>query len=395
MNRPYRPDLAFALLAALVVLAPLATGCADDTTTSLSADFNATSHLDNYGRNVILKTYTNLSTAAVALRDAANTLASNIGGGGDSANLAAAQQAWRDARVWWENSEAFLFGPVDTNGIDPNIDTWRVEEGTALNEAGTINGIIAATTSGSINLTFIQAQNENVKGFHAIEFILFADKDGSTSEADILQDLDSDTDAASRRAYLVACCEALVTRAQQLADAWDPTDGNFLAQLIGPSFPTSTYTSQKQALLEALDGMLGIVQEVGAQKIAAPYNANGGNGEVTDVESRFSRNSISDFASNIRGVLAAWTGDHDGHTSAGGIDAIIFSFDATLSDRVTDEINAAITAIEAIPATFYDRIAARPTVSSEIEAAIAALATLETSLDVDVRAVLNNHTFGK
>ena len=34
--------------------------------------------------------------------------------------------AWVAARVPWEQSEGFLFGPVDTFGYDPAMDSWPV-----------------------------------------------------------------------------------------------------------------------------------------------------------------------------------------------------------------------------------------------------------------------------
>ena len=42
------------------------------------------------------------------------------------ATLGAACEAWIAARLPWEASEGFLFGPVDFNGYDPALDTWPV-----------------------------------------------------------------------------------------------------------------------------------------------------------------------------------------------------------------------------------------------------------------------------
>lgn len=36
--------------------------------------------------------------------------------------------AWITAREPWEESEAFLFGPVDELGLDPNMDSWPLDQ---------------------------------------------------------------------------------------------------------------------------------------------------------------------------------------------------------------------------------------------------------------------------
>src|SRR5947207_13400826 len=45
----------------------------------------------------------------------------------DQTNLDNCRAAWKDVRGTWEQAEAFLFGPVVTNNIDPSTDTWPVD----------------------------------------------------------------------------------------------------------------------------------------------------------------------------------------------------------------------------------------------------------------------------
>lgn len=36
------------------------------------------------------------------------------------------------AREPWEKSEAFLFGPVDAMGLDPNMDSWPLDQASII-----------------------------------------------------------------------------------------------------------------------------------------------------------------------------------------------------------------------------------------------------------------------
>jgi uncharacterized iron-regulated protein len=80
------------------------------------------------------------------------------------ANLANVRQAWREARVPWEKSEGFLFGPVDQQGIDPSIDSWPVNE----------TDLDAVLESGqTLTKSYIDGLDGTLKGFHTIEYLLF------------------------------------------------------------------------------------------------------------------------------------------------------------------------------------------------------------------------------
>lgn len=82
-------------------------------------------------------------------------------------------QAWLKAREPWETSEAFLFGPVDALGLDPNMDSWPLDQ----------DNIIQILTSGKYNdLDWSEGDDDatieavqSVRGFHTLEFLLFKD----------------------------------------------------------------------------------------------------------------------------------------------------------------------------------------------------------------------------
>ena len=77
--------------------------------------------VENDVQNVIIPTYTRLADAAVALQKALGDLsAKDI----KQSDIDAACAAFKEARAWWEKSEAFLGGAASDFDIDPTIDSW-------------------------------------------------------------------------------------------------------------------------------------------------------------------------------------------------------------------------------------------------------------------------------
>jgi len=84
--------------------------------------FAATEMITNLTNDVIVAGYQNLNDEAADFLLATQNLVNTP----TAENLAAAQQAWKDVRVPWEQGESHIFGPVDALSIDPHLDTWPV-----------------------------------------------------------------------------------------------------------------------------------------------------------------------------------------------------------------------------------------------------------------------------
>lgn len=122
-----------------------------------------------YVDKVVVPTYTALSQNNSLLNEAVKTLAANP----NNTNFEKACRAWITAREPWETSEAFLFGPVDAMGLDPNMDSWPLDQ----------DNIVQILNSGNFdNLNRIDGDDDDtieavqsVRGFHTLEFLLFKD----------------------------------------------------------------------------------------------------------------------------------------------------------------------------------------------------------------------------
>lgn len=125
----------------------------------------------NYVEVVVVPTYRDLKTNNQALLDAVEAFRQSP----SNAGFKACANAWLAAREPWETSEAFLFGPVADKGLDPNMDSWPLDQ----------DGIVQVLTSGDYasldwNGDYDEesdaiASAQSLRGFHTLEFLIFKD----------------------------------------------------------------------------------------------------------------------------------------------------------------------------------------------------------------------------
>ncbi len=302
----------------------------------------------NTGENIILATYSLLANRAVELRTATVNFKNNP----TNANLEIAKNAWVSTRLPWEQSEGFLFGPVDQEGLDPNIDSWPVN---VVDLKNVLN------SGKEITVAFLNEQEGTLKGFHTIEFLLWGEG-GNKGIADFTQ---------KELEYLVAAAGSLAQDTKELYDLWAPNSGNFINNMINAGKSNSIYISQKSVLEEIANGLIIIVDEVGNGKINDPLSQN----DLTLEESRFSANSKADFANNIRSVKHIYTGFFT-TTNTGtkeSIGQIIESKKPNIHTKILLEIDQAISNIENIPGTFSDAVVNNKSAVSKAQASVRVL----------------------
>ena len=323
--------------------------------------FNASTMLNDFANTVVLATYTELDNKAGELLSAVKALETDT----SQANLEKAQQAWKATRTPWEQSEAFLFGPVDTQGLDPALDSWPVDH---------VNLQSVLDSSNTLTVDFVSGLEDTQKGFHTIEFLLF--RDGTQRKA---------SDITKRElAYLVSTTENLKASTAQLRLAWAPEGENFSSAVAQAGTGSAIYPSQSAAVQEMVNGMIVIADEVANGKISDPYNES----DTTLVESQFSFNSISDFQDNIRGIQNVYMGKfmNDGQ----GLNEFVNSQNPELDARFQQEVQIAIEAIGAIPDPFRDSITAN---RGAVQAAIDAVSKVQQTLEQDILPLVQSSEF--
>lgn len=125
----------------------------------------------NYVDVVVLPTYQDLVTNNRALLTAVEAFQANP----SNTTFSRCADAWLAAREPWETSEAFLFGPVADKGLDPNMDSWPLDQ----------DAIVQILKSG--NYDYLEwsgdydedsdniASKQAVRGYHTLEFLIFKD----------------------------------------------------------------------------------------------------------------------------------------------------------------------------------------------------------------------------
>lgn len=123
--------------------------------------------INNYVDNVVVPTYKNLKDQNAILYQTVNTFVANPSNDG----FEACATAWMNARQPWETSEAFLFGPVATFGLDPNMDSWPLDQTAIVDimKSQKWNNLIWADGDDDAKVESAQ----NVRGFHTLEFLIF------------------------------------------------------------------------------------------------------------------------------------------------------------------------------------------------------------------------------
>ena len=125
--------------------------------------------VDNYVDVVVVPTYKSLKERNEALYQTVLKFKNSP----SDANFATACNAWLEAREPWERSEAFLFGPVDALGLDPNMDSWPLDQDNIVQILNSGNYDNLDWSDGDDDDTIEAVQS--VRGFHTLEFLLFKD----------------------------------------------------------------------------------------------------------------------------------------------------------------------------------------------------------------------------
>ncbi len=319
--------------------------------------------LENLVNNVYIPTYTSLADETEKLESILKGLTSETI---TQEQVNSACAAFKEARKYWERSEAFLGGPASDFDIDPTIDSWPLNRSLLL-------------TYFKEGMNEEMLEDATILGFHALEFILFRNgqprKVAELKGNDTYVNFESVTGAEELK-YAQTICTLLKERTYQLQVSWEgKTDKNASRMAVvvaanldyttekGLSYGVnltqagknskSTFTDVKQAVAQVLSNDEGscftICNEVGTAKIANPFAT----GDIAYVESPYSYNSITDFADNIRSIRNVWLGSTDKTSNKYSFHSFFASVEqATMTTSIENDYVAAIQAIATMPSPF-------------------------------------------
>ena len=127
--------------------------------------------INQYVDNVVMPTYSDLKEKNSDLY----LSVVDFGNAPSDAKFQAICDAWLAAREPWEQSEAFLFGPVADFGLDPNMDSWPLDQEAIVNTLKSQQWNDMKWEGDYDEDDEAIAAAQNVRGFHTLEFLAFRD----------------------------------------------------------------------------------------------------------------------------------------------------------------------------------------------------------------------------
>ncbi len=321
-----------------------------------SVDFATlkTTVLADFSSKVAVTIYLDLDNAATSL----NTAIQNLNTNTTEANLTAAKTAWKNMRNFWEQSESFLFGPVEDNDYDPNMDTWPTDY---------VQLDSMLTSTNALSLADIQSATLSLRGYHPIEYIIFGNH-GNRAAADI---------TARQKIYMLSLSQDLANTCHALYLSWTSAPTNFAQQLTTAGVSSTVYAKKQEAYLAMVEAMIAICEEVGEGKMKEPFDAQ----NPAIVESPYSGNSTTDFKNNIVGVQNVYLCKY-GSNSGKGLKDLVASKNLSLDNKLQNQITAAINSFDNITA-YYEVAIINQKV--QCQQTMAALATLKATLENELK----------
>ena len=322
----------------------------EDNTTSIDFKPLEQTVITDFTNNVALTGYSQLKTAAATLNTSIQTLNSST----TDANLLSSRIAWKNMRQTWEQCESFLFGPVEDNDYDPNMDTWPTDY-------AQMDSLLASTNP--LDVSDIQNLTLSLRGYHPIEYILFGGH-GSQTASQV---------TTRQKIYMVSLTTDLVNTCNSLYQSWTAAPENFAQQVMTAGSGSTKFSTKEEVYMALAGGLIDICEEVGKGKMKEPYDAQ----DPAIVESPFSGNSATDFKNNIIGIRNVYMGMSGGT----GLKDIVAAKNKSLDNTLQAQINAAISSFDNITENYEQAII---TQRVQVQQTMTALATLKTTLESEL-----------
>jgi uncharacterized iron-regulated protein len=356
---------------AVVALGALLVSCNKENTPENGLTENQkkmVSVVENYVPNVVYGTYKALADETENLYNALESASQKGVSALTQSELDAICATFLNARKYWEQSEAFLYGPATTFGIDPHIDTWPLDVealATALSNADQV-----AMLEGEDGIGYAGAKlGQELLGFHGIEFIIF--REGQNRTVAALQSRETDEAFAKYNVtgeqelvYATAVAGDLRDNCYRLYASWNPdaekkytdrmeeieaeTEINgkvYGANILGAAKLGSSFETWEEVLSTILiGGCSNICAEVADVKMG---NAHSGE-DINYIESPYSEKSFQDFIDNILSIRNTLYGGREASApAANSLQTLLKDLGYPDASAIQTKMDAAINALKA------------------------------------------------
>ena len=312
----------YKVLASACIFAAVA--CEDNLITESQQDKELKAAVEQYVPNVIYNIYGKLADSSEELYKQISALKAS-----DTftqAQIGLICQTFLEARKWWEQSEAFLYGAATNYGIDPHIDSWPLDKDKLAKSLANAETIADLDKEGAGAVDEIGAAS---LGFHGIEFIFF--RNGKNRSIEALNGIEDDASFAGRNIsgkseiiFATAVAEDLRNYCFELQAAWDPDCPEERVALVEDQLELntimdsgltygenllmtgnagSTYRNWQESVSSILvAGCSNIANEVANTKIGTAHYVSSSEYNPDYIESPYSKKSYEDFKDNILSI---------------------------------------------------------------------------------------------
>ncbi len=366
--------LKFPLYVATVALMGMGVAaCSDDNNDPMPDDSELSAQeqalkdvIADYVDMTVIPTYNGMANAAMQLHDKCIEIRSNFRDGSlTEDDVIEAGNLWKEARAYWEKSEAWLYGPAGDYNIDPHIDSWPLDK-TGMD----------ALLSNPAQMAQMDDEGEYVgnylgyalQGFHAIEYLLF-ELENTTADGTAIAETVSRPhnlnytneelnylvglagDLRNQCILLEACwagTENVTSEKQQILTDTELDKGvNFGENIKNAGVAGSEYVNYLDVAYDMITaGIQNIANEVGNIKIGNPTGMGRPEGgmefDPNYIESPYSCNSIEDFKGNIISIRNAYQGSPSVDGTIQVATTTLSTYIATLDANLDTRVKAAI-----------------------------------------------------
>jgi predicted lipoprotein len=308
--------------------------------------------LRSWTERTILPLYAEVETRAEELESENAALCADP----SAESLGGARDAWWAARGPLKQAEHFGFGPYTEEPLryGPKLDFWPARP-------DSIEGVLADDVE--IDADTMGAAE---KGSPAIEYLLYTvDETAFTSDG-------------RRCAYLAAISADLPLQARLLREAWEPTSGNFAAELIDAGQGSTRFETLELALSEMVNRLGFIVENIRTDKLVTAGNED-------KAESQFSARSLQDVRDNLRGVERSFFGT-DGGKQEVTLEEYLRSRGHDLGPLLRSRLEACYVAIDAVSLPLTEAVTEEP---AALETLQDELVQLQRAIQTDVLGALS------
>ena len=357
----------------LLLASLLLSACSDEpaATPAPSYDEARARLVINHYADLALAAYSDALSEARELRGQIDALLAQP----NEQTLAAARQAWRDARVPYMQTEVFRFGNAVVDEWEGQVNAWPLDEGlidyvaddyqAVMGNPGARANIIASQSLkigeqqldlSELNADLLASLNElggsevNVAtGYHAIEFLLWGqDLNGIDAGAGERPATDFATGEAAtgghndrRRDYLTVVTDLLIRDLEAMVAEWQPDQDNYRADLAADSV--------ENGLRKMLFGMGSLsLGELAGERMKVALAAH----SPEDEHDCFSDNTHFSHFYNAKGIENVYLGEYqrvNGDTLSGpSLSDLVAASEPQLDEALKADLDASEAALQAL-----------------------------------------------